>query len=75
MVHLLALQMPSPDINFTSIMPEIIVMLAGVLVMLLDAFVKPTQRWITVAFRSRDSSRRPSPAFRCGRHRTATACL
>jgi len=47
MVHLLALQMPSPDINFTSIMPEIIVMLAGVLVMLLDAFVKPTQRWIT----------------------------
>ncbi len=28
-------------------MPEIIVMLTGVLVMLLDAFVKPTQRWIT----------------------------
>ncbi|MGI8656776.1 MAG: NADH-quinone oxidoreductase subunit N [Pyrinomonadaceae bacterium] len=47
MVHLLALQIPSPDINFTSIMPELIVMLAGVLVMLMDAFVKPTQRWIT----------------------------
>jgi len=39
--------MPSPDINFASIMPEIIVMLAGVIVMLLDAFLKPTQRWTT----------------------------
>jgi len=47
MVHLLALQIPSPDINFASIMPEMIVMLVGVVVMLLDAFLKPTQRWTT----------------------------
>lgn len=49
MNYLLALQtsLLNPDVNFGIIMPEIIVGVAGVLVMLLDAFVRPTQRWIT----------------------------
>ncbi|MFN2453783.1 MAG: NADH-quinone oxidoreductase subunit N [Pyrinomonadaceae bacterium] len=47
MILSLALQTLSLDINFRLIMPEIIVALAGVIVMLLDAFVRPNQRWIT----------------------------
>lgn len=50
MAHFLALQIAqiaSPDIDFASIMPEIIVALFGVIVMLLDAFIKPAQRWTT----------------------------
>jgi NADH-quinone oxidoreductase subunit N len=49
MNHLLALQIPllSPEINFGLILPELIVGLAGVLVMLVDAFARPTQRWLT----------------------------
>jgi NADH-quinone oxidoreductase subunit N len=43
----LAFQIPSPDVNFGLIMPELIVCIAGVLVMLLDAFARPTQRWLT----------------------------
>jgi NADH-quinone oxidoreductase subunit N len=43
----LALQFNPADINFSLIMPEIIVCLAGVVVMLVDAFTRPTQRWIT----------------------------
>jgi NADH-quinone oxidoreductase subunit N len=37
----------SPDINFGLILPEMIVAGVAVLVMLLDAFVRPTQRWVT----------------------------
>jgi len=43
----LLLQVNVPDISIWSIMPEVIVCLAGVLVMLVDAFAKPTQRWLT----------------------------
>jgi NADH-quinone oxidoreductase subunit N len=43
----LLLQVNVPDISIWSIMPEVIVCLAGVVVMLVDAFAKPTQRWLT----------------------------
>ena len=43
----LAFQIPSPDVNFGMIMPELIICIVGVLVMLVDAFVRPWQRWIT----------------------------
>jgi NADH-quinone oxidoreductase subunit N len=43
----LALQILSPDINFGLILPEAIVCGVAVLVMLLDAFARPTQRWVT----------------------------
>jgi NADH-quinone oxidoreductase subunit N len=36
-----------PIINWSLIAPEVIVSAAAVLVMLVDAFVRPTQRWIT----------------------------
>jgi NADH-quinone oxidoreductase subunit N len=39
-----------PDVNFWLIMPELIVCAAGVVVMLIDAFGRPTQRWITGGF-------------------------
>jgi NADH-quinone oxidoreductase subunit N len=44
---ILALQLNLADINFSLIMPEVIVSLAGVLVMMVDAFARPTQRWVT----------------------------
>ncbi len=47
MNHSLALQFAPPDISFWLIMPELIVALVGVAVMLVDAFARPTQRWIT----------------------------
>ena len=43
----LALQTFPPDINFTLILPELIVGSVGVLVMLVDAFARPRQRWLT----------------------------
>jgi NADH-quinone oxidoreductase subunit N len=43
----LALQLNPADLNFSLIMPELIVALTGVLVMLVDAFARPTQRWVT----------------------------
>src|SRR6185503_2763021 len=36
-----------PLINWSLIAPEVIVCVAAVLVMLVDAFARPTQRWIT----------------------------
>jgi hypothetical protein len=36
-----------PIINWSLIAPEVIVCAAAVLVMLVDAFGRPTQRWIT----------------------------
>jgi len=36
-----------PIINWSLIAPEVIVCIAAVVVMLVDAFVRPTQRWIT----------------------------
>lgn len=47
MTLFLALQLNVADINFSLIMPEVIVSLAAVLVMLVDAFGRPTQRWVT----------------------------
>ncbi|MDT4968895.1 MAG: NADH-quinone oxidoreductase subunit [Acidobacteriota bacterium] len=43
----LALQVLPPDINFGLILPEIIVCGVAVVVMLFDAFARPTQRWLT----------------------------
>src|SRR3989454_11847679 len=42
-----ALQAMTPDVNLSLIMPELIVGLAAVLVMLVDAFARPRQRWLT----------------------------
>ena len=47
---LLAFQAANPDINLTLIAPELIVGVAGVVIMLLDAFSAKGQRWITGAF-------------------------
>jgi NADH-quinone oxidoreductase subunit N len=44
------LSAPSPDVNMTLIAPETIVSLAGVLVMIVDAFTRRTdRRWLTGA--------------------------
>jgi NADH-quinone oxidoreductase subunit N len=42
-----ALQAANPDINLTLIAPELIVGVAGVVVMMVDAFARRGQRWIT----------------------------
>jgi NADH-quinone oxidoreductase subunit N len=47
MTLFLALQLNIADINFSLIVPEVIVSLAAVLVMLVDAFTRPAQRWVT----------------------------
>jgi len=47
MNYCFALQLNLADVNFWLIMPELIVCLAGVVVMLVDAFARPTQRWVT----------------------------
>ncbi|HEY8185020.1 MAG TPA: NADH-quinone oxidoreductase subunit N [Pyrinomonadaceae bacterium] len=36
-----------PDVNLWLILPELIICVVGVIVMLFDAFAKPTQRWVT----------------------------
>ncbi len=45
----LALQAANPDISFSLIAPEVVVGLAGVIVMLVDAFSRRGQRWATGA--------------------------
>ena len=47
MDFILSLQIPSPDVNFGIILPELIICGVAVLIMLLDAFARPSQRWIT----------------------------
>ncbi len=47
MTNLLALQFIPPDVNLWLIGPELIVCIVGVAVMLVDAFAKPNQRWMT----------------------------
>jgi len=42
-----AQQLLPPDVNFWLILPELIVCIMGVVVMLVDAFGKQTQRWTT----------------------------
>lgn len=48
-MNFLALQTigPNPDVNFLIILPELIVGVVAVIVMLVDAFARPTQRWLT----------------------------
>src|SRR5688572_17224333 len=43
----LALQLTPPDISFALIAPELIICVVGVVVMLVDAFARPDQRWVT----------------------------
>lgn len=43
----LAFQLATPDVNLWLILPELIICVVGVVVMMVDAFAKPTQRWIT----------------------------
>src|SRR3954467_4307112 len=47
MIPLLAVQVNLTDVNLSLIMPELIVSLAGVVIMLVDAFAKSFQRWLT----------------------------
>jgi NADH-quinone oxidoreductase subunit N len=44
---LFAFQYAIPDVNLWLILPEVIVCIVGVVVMLVDALAKPSQRWIT----------------------------
>src|SRR6187431_966693 len=46
-MNLFALQLGNPDVNLWLILPELIVCIVGVAVMLVDAFARPTQRWIS----------------------------
>lgn len=46
-MNFFALQFATPDVNLWLILPELIICVVGVVVMLVDAFVKPTQRWVT----------------------------
>jgi len=46
-MNLFLAQSMMPIINWALIAPEVIVCLAAVVVMLVDAFVRPSQRWIT----------------------------
>jgi NADH-quinone oxidoreductase subunit N len=48
-MNFFALQITTPDVNLWLILPELIVCVVGVVVMLADAFGKPTQRWVTGA--------------------------
>ncbi len=45
----LAQQILPPDVNFWIILPELIVCIAAVVVMMIDAFARPAQRWVTGA--------------------------
>ena len=47
MNYYLALQFVPPDISFSLLAPELIICAVAVLVMLVDAFARPSQRWIT----------------------------
>src|SRR5712691_4563344 len=46
-MNFLALQLTMPDVNLSLILPELIVCAVAVVVMLVDAFARPTQRWLT----------------------------
>jgi len=46
-MNFFALQSVLPDVSFALILPELIVCIVGVVVMLVDAFAKPAQRWVT----------------------------
>src|ERR671915_1467089 len=44
---MLLFQVANPDVNLTLILPELIVAIAGVVVMIVDAFSRPRQRLVT----------------------------
>jgi len=44
---MLLFQVANPDVNLTLILPELIVAIAGVIVMIVDAFSSPRQRLVT----------------------------
>src|SRR6185369_9820825 len=46
-MHSFLAQSVMPIVNWSLIAPEVIVCAAAVLVMLVDAFARPTQRWLT----------------------------
>src|SRR6266550_527096 len=46
-MSLIAFQATNPDINLTLIAPELIISVAGVLGMMVDAFARRGQRWLT----------------------------
>ena len=46
-MSLIAFQATTPDINLTLIAPELIIGVAGVIVMMVDAFARRGQRWLT----------------------------
>ena len=46
-MNFFALQLSQPDVNLALILPELIICLVGVVVMLVDAFARPAQRWVT----------------------------
>src|SRR5256884_1229858 len=46
-MSLIAFQAANPDISFSLIAPEVIVSVAGVIVMMIDAFSRRGQRWVT----------------------------
>ncbi|MDX6445149.1 MAG: NADH-quinone oxidoreductase subunit [Blastocatellia bacterium] len=46
-MSLIAFQATNPDINLTLIAPELIIGIAGVLAMMVDAFARRGQRWLT----------------------------
>src|SRR5688572_6229309 len=46
-MNFFALQAAVPDVSFGLLLPELIVCVVAVVVMLVDAFAKPAQRWVT----------------------------
>jgi NADH-quinone oxidoreductase subunit N len=46
-MNFFAFQITAPDVNLWLVLPETIICIAGVLIMLVDAFAKPQQRWVT----------------------------
>lgn len=40
-------QLATPDVNLWLILPELAICIAGIVVMLVDAYAKPSQRWLT----------------------------
>src|SRR6266480_3982504 len=48
-MNFLALQYATPDVNLWLILPELVICTVAVVVMLVDAFGKPAQRWVTGA--------------------------
>jgi len=46
-MNFLALQLATPDVNLWLILPELVICIVAVVVMLVDAFAKTPQRWIT----------------------------